>query len=95
MTPEARAHFKKLEENKRRLFPAKNISDKHPAMGQTICEIQAGMTGLVSAVELSSERAFLKPITVPDWDNDDFSEGDAIKKRKSTNKGGEAQSDGE
>ena len=95
MTPEARAHFLKLQENKRRLFPAKNISDKHPTMGVTVCEIQPGMTGLVSAVELSAERQFLKPITVPDWDNDDFSEGDAIKKRKSTNKGGEAQNDGE
>ncbi len=93
MTPEARAHFKKLEENKRRIFPAKNIMDKHPRSANAVCEIQPGMTGLVSAVELAAERAFLKPITVPDWDNDDFSEGDAVTKRKSTSKGGEAQSD--
>ena len=93
MTPEARAHFRKLEENKRRLFPARNISNMHPKAGHTCCEIPEGMTGLVSAIELSHHRAFLKPITVPDWDNDDYSEGDVIKKRKSTNKGGEAQSD--
>ena len=51
------------------------------------------MVGLVSAVELLQERSSLKPITVEDWDNEGFEENDPIKKRKSTNKGGEAQTD--
>ena len=89
MTPEARAHFKKLEENKRRLYPAKNISDRHPKGGSVVASIQPGMCGLVSSVELAQHRVYLKEISVDDWDNEGFSEDDPIKKKKA-NKGGEA-----
>ena len=100
MTPEAKAHYAELQKNKRRIFPVKNVSDKHPnwsakqpANGVVVCSILPGKCGLVSAVDLLQERTFLKPITVEDWDNEGFDENDPIKKRKSNNKGGEAQSD--
>lgn len=87
MTPEARAHFKKLEENKRRLYPAKNISDAHPKGGSVVCSIQPGMCGLVSSVELAQHRVHLKAIEVDGWSNEGFEEGDPIKKQKTATGG--------
>lgn len=93
MTPEAREHFHKLEENKRRIYPARNVMNLHPKQGNAVACIPAGQTGLASAAELAHHRAFLKPITVEGWTNEGFDPDDPIKQRKANKEGGEAQSE--
>lgn len=90
MTPEAQAHFQELEKNKRRIYPARNISDLHPKATGAFASIPAGATGLASATELAAHRQFLKPITVEGWSNEGFEPDDPIKQRKAK-EGGEAQ----
>jgi hypothetical protein len=76
--------YKQLEENRIRRVPVRNIMNLHPrgTKHSLVLGIKPGEVGLVSAAEYEHHRGQLALVTVPEWDNTNFNDGDPIKKKK-------------
>jgi hypothetical protein len=85
-------YYEQLEANRARVIPVRNIMDLHPRKNKfaTVCCIQPGEVGLVSAAEYEREKSKLAKVTVPEWDNTNFNDGDPIKKKAKPKKQEEA-----
>ena len=64
-----------------RVHPVRNIGNLHTRGGTSHAYIPPGGVGLATEAELPN--ASLVPISVPDWDQKSFRDGDTPKRKKS------------